>query len=255
MKIPFVKAIINPLGILGDNIKNFVIIGGVYGLVLTVLAYFLGVTYACTYANNEPQFFYCSSYGWEFFVYEALKFFVFACFIKSWADVVFEKQKFAFNINWQELKVFLLLVVFLGLFLLPLVSLYFLYTRVPNPDWRIEISYFAVVSVGFWVPFFVLRFFGLIGFAAASEKLVSLKEVWSKTSGSTFRIMMFLFVLLLIAFLLFGSFNSSFASIANNFSFINVVFVGFIYNVLSLLVLAIFANHCILMKDFIKGEK
>lgn len=58
-----------------------------------------------------------------------------------------------------------LLAGFFLLNLAPVLSFYLLLIREPNPDAAIEVAYFACVSVGFLVPFAVMRFYSLFGLA------------------------------------------------------------------------------------------
>ncbi|MFI3241516.1 MAG: hypothetical protein R3Y43_03005 [Alphaproteobacteria bacterium] len=254
MKISFFKAIINPFGTIGDNLKDFFKVSLIFASVLTVVGYCLGATYACFYTEEASSFYYCSPMGYGFFLYQIIKFFLFAVFIKNWVNLAFEKTGLDFKPQKQDLKIFALIIAFSLICFLPFVSIYFLYIRVPNPDWTIELLYFSFVSIGFVIPFLSLRFLPIFGFLSLDKKLPPFKEIWNKIKGNHFKLVLFAFILILLFVFLLNSFNQSFLNIKESLNIFNVLLVDFIYNITLLLVLAIFINHCIILTYFIEGD-
>jgi len=118
------------------------------------------------------------------------------------------------TLGWKNIfpvcrRDFLSMGLLAGFFLLnlaPVLSFYLLLIREPNPDAAIEVAYFACVSVGFLVPFAVMRFYSLFGLAVEGCRLPSWSEVWQLSRGNTLRILIalfFIFFLTLFAFLNF----------------------------------------------------
>ena len=140
---------------------------------------------------------------------------------------------------------------FFALNLLPLISLYLLYVRVPNPDWRIEITYFAVVSVGFIVPFILMRFYSFPAFILAGEKLPSIKEVWAKTSGNTFRIIVSVSLLVLISGMVLLSVYSNFKLVAAENTFYINTMVQLIYELVYFAIVMFWVNYFYTQKIYL----
>ncbi len=255
MKISIKNILISPFSIFADNFINFVKISIIYATILTLFSYFLGTPYACVYTQGQETFFKCSTFGYGMFFYQVVKLVLLSSFIKNWGLVSSKNQKPNFLPERSDAKIFAVSTLCSICLILPIISFYFLYIREPNPNWKIELLYFLFVSAGIWAPLFLIRFFPIIGASAINDKLPSIKESWKGTQNNTWRIFIFIFILAITSLILLSNVMQGFIHIKDNFTLANVLFSDFVYNMLILLILAIFINHCIILNKFIKGDK
>jgi hypothetical protein len=136
-----------------------------------------------------------------------------------------------------------------------MVSGWILYLRVPNPDWRVEILFFAVVSIGFIIPFILLRFYSLIPFVIYGRRLPPLKEVWYKTSGNMFTVLLSLFVIFILTVVFLGNLYSNFQKVAANSGLYINFSSEFIYSLLVLIILALVINNFCIQQRILFEEK
>ena len=252
--LPFVGFVLGTYGIVADKIKEFLVLGGIFSLALSLIRLCSGTSAFCGNSSYMQQYF-CTSNVFVFLFVSLAVFFIFCVFIRAWIQVIAskDKQKWSFYLTPKksDIKILGLFFFFSLAIFIAAGSAYLLYVREPNPDWRIEMLYFTVVSLGFLFPFFVLRFFSYIAFAALDAPLPSLKEIWKKTQGSFFVMLSNLLILLVL-----GLFISSYALYhivtTNDSNQFLIVFGGeYLSYMVSLLIAACFANYCYLQKKYL----
>ncbi len=256
VKIPWFRLIYQPFALLFDSARSFFSIGGIYIFLLSFLSWGMGYAYICSVPEHGN--FYCRS-GDYFLLYSLLKFAVVFLFAVKWYRLVLAQCPYAFKSlfvpNADEAKGMGVLAVFLLLNLLPLVSLYFLVIREPNPDWVVELVYFGFVSIGFLIPFFALRFYSLFGCVVMGEKVPSLRDVWNRSAGNMLRLLTALFFIFILALFALVNFNFS----MRGYSGEDTLYVGIVsevvYNAVILMLVALFINHCYVQKLFLFGEE
>ena len=164
-------------------------------------------------------------------------------------------KDFIFSFDNKILKAMITLSILLVLNMAPFVSFSFLIMRNPNPDVVIEITYFGVVSIGFWVPFIVLRFYSVLGLTLEGIALPPLKSIWLKTKGSTLRIILSLVSIFIVTMFLFLNFYLN----MRTYDYSNPLWIGllseFIYELLLLLTWSLFIGHCYAQKYFLYGDE
>ena len=252
IKLPLIPRLFNAYFIFFDNVKKFLLLGTVFAILLSIIALSSGQLYMCKY----PDFYgYCNNNSLVYGIVHLLNFFLITVFASRWYHYCFLQQKlsytFIFRLTKHDMKVFGAALFFFALNLLPLISLYLLYVRVPNPDWRIEITYFAVVSVGFIVPFILMRFYSFPAFILAGEKLPSIKEVWAKTSGNTFRIIVSVSLLVLISGMVLLSVYSNFKLVAAENTFYINTMVQLIYELVYFAIVMFWVNYFYTQKIYL----
>lgn len=259
VKIPFFKIVFAPYNLLLDNGKSFFSLALPYALLITLVAFACGFSYVCLYANAIKVDAFCSTSTPLYLLYTILKLFFVAAFAINWCQTALKKEPFSWrlfiSVDWRVLKLAGVFLLIVALNFMPLVSGYILYIRVPNPDWRIETLFFAVVALGFVVPFVVLRFYSLVAFIIYGQKIPSLKQMWCKTMGNGFSILTSLFVIFILTMFILGSFYRNFQGVVAEGSFYIGFMSEFLYDILYLLFAALLVNHCCLQQQILYADE
>lgn len=182
--------------------------------------------------------------------------FVLECiFARNWAEIALENNK----INWKtllipkmkDLKIMGLALAYILTLFVALLSFYLLYIRVPNPNWKIELTYFGVVSIGFLFPLLALRFCALGGAALIGKPLPSLLETWKKTSHRSAAIFFAFILTIMLGLFLMLQVSRLVLGVEIESSYLQAVFVEFINNLIKFIMVAIVANFCYLQYDML----
>ena len=239
-----------------DNFGVWLKIAFVYAAILSIISFGSGYSYICAY-NADNNIIYCNNRVWLYWLYMIVKFVIFAFFIAEWIAISRGKKyeiAQSFMLSPQKLKTVFVLGGLFMLFGVGILSGYLLVISVPNPNWKIELSYFTIVSAGFLVPIFATRFYSLIAYAAEGKSFPPLKQIWKKTSGETIKILFSLFVILILMVFIIGNYIIS-VRYGNNGNFVLFAIIAeFLLNALTLLFWAVFANNCMLQTEMIEME-
>ncbi len=257
VKIPFFMLCFAPWGMLLNNFRMFWKPGLLGALAISAVSLAMGYGYVCNYQRFGEVNFYCSETLWTLIPYSLCYMLLLSVFAFGWVSLLRTQ-----TVSWKEVlsqpgRIFRFLgmmLAFLAVNCVPLLSLLILYFRVPNPDWRIEIAFFAVVSLGFLVPFAAMRFLSLLGFSAESETLPPLWKVWLKSRGNLLRILFALVLILFSAMFVFNSFFFNFRALSPEEMPYSGIVVEYLYNFFVLIFFTIFLNHCLLQKQYLFGE-
>lgn len=269
-KYSVVKSLIYPLWNISDNLERFLLCGGLFALVLTLLSYIFNQTYLCVFNPDAAKQLYCdSSYLYVF--YFVLKFILCSCFITVWHYLAVH-QTLAENVyvhllrNWKNFcKDFCLFLIFIVLNLIPAISGIVLLFREPNPVWQIELLFFTFVGLGFVVPFVLMRFYALFAESLDADGFCDCfllwrqktGLVWRNTAGYGFKIVFstaLLFILILVFIL---SVNTTFRNISNisiSLQFYDFI-AEFVFNFVTLLIFALVVNFMEAQRSQILTEK
>lgn len=254
VKLPFFTTIFGAYGILAENFKAFLVLGSVFALLLSVIYMGSGLGVLCIASQYQENYF-CTNNIYVLLIVRLVVFFISCIFIRGWYQVITGKRpdnRLAYFVPQKtDLKI---AGIFLGYLLCLLVaagSAYLLYMREPNPDWRIELAYFAVVSLGFLLPFLTLRFMCYVAFAAADESLPAPPVVWKKTSGNFFVLLAGIIVLFILSLFIAISLLHQLVIVENAGRFYVAVFSEYISQLLYLLIVACFTNYCYLQKKLL----
>lgn len=201
VKLPFISTILGPFALVFSGGMRAFILCMIFAGIVTFITGITGNLSTCISENFRIKY-SCNESGIVFIITKILIFAVDVIFIRNWIGMILEDKKS----NWREIftpnlrdgkiaGVLLLLFASIGVALL---ALYLLYARQPNPNWRIELIYFGVVSLGFLVPILALRFLGYIASAALGEKMLSPLTIWQKTSGNMFLLLSGAFAMIMV---------------------------------------------------------
>lgn len=254
-KYPFLKAVSRPITDIADHFNFFILAGGFSALCLLALSFLFSQTFLCTLAQYSQQEM-CSQNIVSYFFYFILKIFFLSVFLKTWYDHIYLKKQI--NITYFKtgflsfLKITLCFILYLLICCLPILSLYLLIDRVPNPNWLIELCYFTFVSLGFIVPFILIRFYADLACLIEGESFMPFKELYKATCYKTSKIVLSFLLVLAFCFLLFLTINGGLRShIFEPVWFYNI-FAEFLFEVAILLILTIVVGFIRMQKEIFK---
>ncbi len=255
VNMPFFRLAFGSFNSFVDNIRQFAVLGICFSVILSALSFVFGFSYLCGFIGGMENALFCSGSQILYVFYFFVKIVVLSVFAVLWCQVVFCGEKLTlksiFSVGKRDVKFSLILFLTLLLNFVPLLSYYLLSIRIPNPDWRVEISYFAVVSVGFLVPFVVLRFYSVLGFIGCGEKVPSLKEIWLKSRGNTLKILLSLFLIFILLIMIINNFYGGANINMEDSLLFTAISSEFFYNLLFLIILVLWVNNCCLQKKYL----
>ena len=269
-KYSVVKSLIFPLWNVSDNLERFLLSGSLFALILTLLSYLFDQTYLCVFNEEMARQLPCNHhnlYAFYFFV----KLVIFSCFITVWYHLATNKTLGEdvygyFLTHWRSFfKDFGFLFIFIFINLLPVVSGLLLLFRVPNPVWQIELVYFTFVSIGFIIPFVLIRFYALFAASLSAGGFrdswqvwrQNFRFVWNNTSGKGFRIIVSASLLFMIVLFLLVSVHAVLYKSETETPQLYNFIAEFIFNLMTLLIIALIVNFIEVQKLQIleKSEK
>lgn len=258
VKMPVAKMMFVPFNMLLDNGKNFFLLAFPFALLLTFLAMASGAGYMCVYAKIVPVNAFCNESVIIYIIFQLCKIFLWSVFAIKWCESSLLKQPLRWpgilKVDSRSIKLSAVLLLVIILNFLPIISARILNMRVPNPDWRIELLFFAFVSIGFLIPFVVMRFYSIIPFIIYGEKIPPLKEIWCKTVGDLLIILLSLFFIFIIAVYVIGNLYSNFQTVAVGSTFYINFASEFIYNLIVLLILTLIINNFCFQQQLLFGD-
>ena len=257
VSLGFSKLLFSPLAHFFDHGYAFLGLSFIYGSLMSICALLFGFSYLCSFQEIAKSGLYCSSSALGFFFYSFLKFLFFAFFICN-----FQYNLANNKINWKNLyypnKPFFKTIgaLLLGLLIafVPLVSVYLMWVREPNPNWHIEVLVFFVLFLGVIFPFFCVYMLPLLSFSAMGEKWPSFKSLWQKNKGNGFRVIFVLFIMSLAFIILSSSMLSGYLNLKIQYPIYQSFMAEFIYNFLLLLMVSWFVCLSYVQKKILYGE-
>ncbi len=253
VKMPFLKTMLGSYGLLIDNFKSFVILGSVFSILLLLIYFVSGQDIMCNngyYRQNH----YCTNNIISYVIVHILGIFIFCMFIRCWGEIVFSKKNKltyrSFIPQSSDFKVLGLFIAYLSTLAIAGTSVYLLYKRVPSPNWHIEVMYFAVVSLGFLVPLYSLRFLSYFAFVVEKEPLPNLGVVWHKTKGNTALLLISSIVLMMVGIAVSFSVVQN-VLMAKEINFVTAIIGEYLSNMISIMFAICFISYCKIQKDIL----
>ncbi len=251
--LPFTASVFGAFSLFIEKIKPFLLVSTPFAIILMILYFVFGQEALCInslYRQDHS----CSNNLISFILVHLLALFILCIFMRVWMQFVLGQKTF----SWQQLmpqladiKLFGLFVVYSITLIIAGFSTYLLIIRVPNPNWTIELAYFFVVSLGFFVPLLGLRFISYFAFAADNEPLPPLKTLWKKTTHNTFILLIGIMVLVFCGLLLSQYLLQAFMRTTQFDAFYITLGCEYLSNIIVLLITACFTNYCYLQKMFL----
>lgn len=250
---PFWELSFLPIGILLFRFKRFLYLSFVYALLISILAFATRSVYNCNADAVVDSFFGCSSSFAVHITFFMLRLLIVSVFLRVWyksavCGAPLDKGEM-FVITMRDWKIFGSILIAIAMLCLPILSYYILADRVPNPDWRIESLFFAVVSAGFWLPLVALRFSSMFAFVLDGRQRPPLRLFWNRTAGNTLKILVALSLMMILNAIMFLNYDI-FATFMIKQNLAAGVIVGdLLYNMLFLLMTASFTSDSIVQRE------
>lgn len=254
VRFPWSGIVFGPYFIFMSHFREFFFTAAFYALLMSVVYLLGGQSMFCASSSLEQNLF-CSNSIYLYVGIRLVVLLVVAAFCVRYFQSVWLKE----NISWQfllrpqkrDFSSFIAFVVFILLNAISGLSWYLLAVRVPNPDWRIELTYFAVVALGFLVPFILLRFYSIFALIWNGEKISSLKQMWLKTRGNALRLIISLTLWFFLFVFSLSAVSGHFGVAAQDNSFY-IIFIGeYVFNFVVLILMSFFINFCGLQNLFL----
>ena len=257
VKMPFIKLIFSPFSLFIDNLKKTFLLCLVFASILSVVSFMFGQAFICAFTYVQGTSAFCSYSPSIILINLAIKFAIFSAFIVKYHDASRDNGTLLSLFDRRIAKATFASFLIVLLFLSPMVSYFILATRVPNPDVMMELLFFTVVSIGFLIPLAVIRFFSVYGFISRDEVIPPLLFIWKRSASNNMVILSGLFFILFPMIFVMINFQAMFINKPENGIWYYYFISEFLYNMIILWVLSVFANHSLKQREFLKieGEK
>ena len=230
----------------------------VYSLLLSILYFSLGQNLFCSFSPFYHENI-CSHNVILFIVTRVLAFYLIAAFGVRYYQLQWQNVqpslKFLLIPARVDVVAFVALVVLILSNLIALWSWQTLAVRVPNPNWKIELIYFAVISCGFLVPIILSRLYVILAFVFSGSKNFSIFKIWQKTRGNGLRILIWFFMFLFISGLFLSFVVESFNEQALDAGWFTIIVGEYVFNFSLLIIFGFFVNALEIQKSYLCKEK
>ncbi len=253
---PMTQMILGPYMVLIDKFRAFAYAGMLFALILSIVYLVGGQSLFCSLGAMSGGF--CSQSLISAIVIRIIIVALIAAYCVRYYQAVWQNAPlnlaFLFKPQKNDLLSLGTIIAFVLLNGIAGLSGYLLYARVPNPDWRIELVYFGIVSIGFLVPFVLLRFYLVFAYIWGGEKIPSLAYIWKICGGNNLRILCGIALWFFIWVFGISAIATSFAEDVRSGSIYAVFFGEYIFNFVMLIMISCFVNLCGIQKFLTERE-
>lgn len=259
VKLPLFRLMFSPFNQILDNGKIFFLLTIPAAICLSIFSTILGFNYLCVYIPAGTEQMFCSASLWGYVLHSLIKILIWGFVGLKWYEYVYAKKQLTrksfFGADKRYISFAGWILLFLFMNMLPMFSWWLLYMRNPNPDWRVELVFFAIVSIGFIMPIILLRFYTILSFVERGEKIPSFSYIWHKTAGNTLKIFLSFVLILILGMFVFGNLYSNFRSLSQDVSLYNMAMAEFIYNFFSLFIYLSILNNINLQYELLYPQE
>lgn len=255
IKLPFFATVFGSYNLLAEKLLKFLGLASLFALVSMAISFACGQSSMCLNAAFR-QTYYCVDY---FPVFLSLRLVVLALalmFLSRWYRYALLGEKLnlkkLFVPTSRDVKITGLFLSYILTFVIAGISFYMLLKRVPNPNWKIELCYFTVVSLGFLAPILGLKFLSYFAYAAEGIALPSPKIIWRKTAQNMLPIISF-FCIFLMIIIFFVQTSIRFTFVVNP-KIYHAIVTEYLSTMILFLVIACFMNYCYIQKNIFEKE-
>ncbi len=255
--IPFYQILFGSYVLLVNRFRDFFYIGGIYALLISLFRLLCGQSVFCSFKNFSLTS-VCVYDVWLYIAGKVLILYLISVFCVRYYQAIWQNKKNSLlsvlRPQMVDIRSFLAMLCFFALNSLPGLSWYILKERVPNPDWRIELTFFGFVSLGFVIPLICLRLYSLLADVWSNNKISSVYEIWNKSRGNSFRMIFSISIWLVIFALSTSGLLRNLSYYAREASYGMVIIGDILYSVLLLLNIGFFINYCGIQKNTFNKE-
>ena len=256
VRFPVTRLIFQPFAVLTDRFGLLFRLAAVFALPITLLSVLMGFASVCFTGHRDAYFFCSDSQAW-YLVYLLIKIFLVSVFVVRWYDSAFLNRAY----GWKNLLLptkrdgiaAALIIACFFLNLTPLLSFYLLYIRDPNPDWVVEVTYFAVVSLGFLVPFVLMRFYVLLNIFLDNGTKVAPGWVWARSRGNNLSIILSLFLIIIVTLFVLLYLQQSVVNLEAEYVNWGGTVMEYVNNLFLLMLVSLIINNSQIQKEYLLG--
>lgn len=251
-----------PFGIWIYYIKSFAVLCCIFAPLMAILSFATNNSMVCGYQEYAEIIpFKCDIYNIALYAaFFFLRLLIICVFLKSWYRIAVKHEfinvREVLLINYQDWKLFIAFVLGIMINLSPVVSLALLISRVPNPNWIIESIYFAVVSLGFLLPLFAVRFYSAFAFILDDKKLPTFKSFFKLTSDNGLKLLISLAIIALFCAILMLYFTNIMGGLLPLNFWVFGILGEILYNVVLLAIMVLVVNYMVVQQyEIFKGSE
>lgn len=253
-KFPFFKSVFGSFGTFMDNFRSYLFLGSIFSIIIMLFSYLNGQSLMCANITFK-KYVICGGNIYTFILSTVGLWFIFCVYARIFCQTaILKKYKFSIKSllpNKTDVKLFGVAMLYGLSIFIALASGFLLFIRVPNPNWIIELLFFTVVSLGFFVPAVASPLLSYASFVVEGEKLPSIKELWQTSRNKIIMIFMSFVSIILINFMLTTSVLRYFMQLSMVENIFVVVIAEFLYNILLMLVVSVYMCYCYMQKKFL----
>lgn len=249
-----------PFSFLWQNGKTFLLTAVPVALLLTVCSFVFKRNILC---NINTDFSLssnlCSETTFSFYGDLVVRFLLLSLFAIKWHHFALAKTpltlKNIFCVTKADFKSIGIMLLFFVINFLPLIALFILMIRQPNPNWKIELLYFTAIAWVFLLPLLAIRFYSIIAFFLEGKKpYPSIKQIWINTSGNMLKLILSAAMLVFLTLFIFMQYFGAMQSMPTS-PLSNVIASEIEYNILVTIFISCFINYCETQKELLfEGE-
>ena len=253
-KVSLCNLVLMPIGIFLRNWKSFLALSCVFVPLMALLSFATNNSVICGTNLTDTAPFKCINDGNAvYFTFLMLRLLIIVVFLRSWYKISVKGVSVDIRnllvITTQDWKLFATFMLILLINILPIVSIVMLSSRIPNPDWQIETLYFAVVSLGFLLPFFAIRFYSYPAFIAEGISLPSPLSVLKNSINNGLKLLLSFALILMFCGVCIFYFNNIFNKLLTYNRLLSGIIGEFAYDILLMAITAILINYSAIQKS------
>ena len=253
--INLANLVFGAFGSLFRNFKSFLTIGCVFAPLIAFLSFATGNSFICGFSSQSNlTSLHCSAANVSSYItFLLLRFLIISVFLRAWYNLAVQKQnlniKSLLLITNQDWKLFATIILFIIINILPLISFMFMTSRVPNPDWKIESIWFAVMSCGFIIPFLAIRFYSAPSFIISQTKLPAFGLFIKQSNNNGLKLLFSFAIIIMFCSLITTYYVTVFPRILPLNTLSAAILGEIIYDFLLLAIAAILINYSVTQRE------
>lgn len=260
VKIPAWKLASQPLKLLFCDLKTFLLAIFPTAALLSICSLLFRRSILCgTESALNLNTSMCADNAVSFYGDMICRFIILVLFAVKWYEFALQKRtptkQNLLHFDGKTIKSIGVAALFMIINILPAFALLILMFRVPNPDWRIELAFFTSVAWVFLLPLLAVRFYSVLGFCFAGEKIPPLKAVWKNTSGNMLKLLLSVAMIVFLALFVFLQYYGVIQGL-NDYGVGTAIMAEYEYDVLVVIFTALCTNYCYTQKELLfEGDR
>ena len=247
--------IFSPFVMFYKNFKTFIFLSIPFAFFMTILALLLnnGIVCGVDYFQKQTVVSCAPFFSWTSLIFQIIRLLVIISYIRTWYNYAISKRdihpsKLYIPGLWHiKMLLILLFIVFLNI--LPSISYTELLFRVPNPNWLIESLYFAVISLGFFIPIIAILYYYVITYIIEETKFPPFGQMIAKAFDNATIIMISTLFITTCGLFVVAYYLGKITPLVTDLSIPTVIVVEVAYNIIILAFTTLVTNYMFNLRD------